>query len=256
MRKVAQRRRHKKQSRRIRVLLVLAVCMISCAFFLAGRLRQEINAQTPQSRLEMAAGMDRENPADNNSADFSNRDEEEWCLTLVNKWNPMKTDGGEVETVELSNGKRVDKRIYPQLQKMFDDARADGVYMIVASGYRTEEEQWELYEEKIDAYRAEGLSEAEAQEAAGQWVSIPGTSEHQLGLSVDINADGVYSAGREAYGWLAENAYKYGFINRYPADKSDITGIANEPWHYRYVGIRAAAEICSQGLCLEEYLEK
>jgi len=183
-------------------------------------------------------------------------DEEDWCLVLVNKWNPMTTDGSEIETIKLSNGERVDKRIYERLQSMFDAARKDGVYPIVASGYRTKSEQEKLYYDKIDTYEAEGLSEAEAKEEAELWVAVPGTSEHQLGLAVDINADGIRSRGDEVYDWLSKNAYKYGFINRYPSDKTEVTGVANEPWHYRYVGVKAATEICSQGICLEEYLEK
>lgn len=92
----------------------------------------------------------------------------------------------------------------------------------------------------------------------GKWRRIgwplPGTSEHQTGLAVDINADGIHSAGYEVYDWLNQNAHKYGFICRYPSDKTDITGISNEPWHYRYVGVTAAMEIHRQDLCLEEYL--
>ena len=81
-----------------------------------------------------------------------------------------------------------------------------------------------------------------------------GRSEHQLGLAVDINGDELHSSNDEVYSWLAENAYKYGFILRYPEGKSDITGIEYEPWHYRYVGKEAAAEIFSRSICLEEYL--
>jgi D-alanyl-D-alanine carboxypeptidase len=87
-------------------------------------------------------------------------------------------------------------------------------------------------------------------------VAIPGTSEHQLGLGVDINADGVNSAGYEVYDWLEAHCWEYGFILRYPEDKTDITGISNEPWHFRYVGQEAAEYIMSNGLCLEEYLEE
>ena len=69
-----------------------------------------------------------------------------------------------------------------------------------------------------------------------------------------INADGINSYGYEVYNWLAQNAYRYGFIYRYPENKVAITGIANEPWHYRYVGVNAATEIYKRGICLEEYL--
>lgn len=181
--------------------------------------------------------------------------EDTWCLVLVNRWNELPTDY-KVEPVELSNGQSIDKRIYLQLQKMFDAARADNIYPIVASGYRTTEKQQSLLDEKIADYEAEGYALKEATAKAEAWVAIPGKSEHQLGLGVDINADGVNSAGKEVYEWLDQNSYKFGFIHRYPADKTDITGVINEPWHYRYVGVKAATEIYNQGVCLEEYLNK
>lgn len=177
----------------------------------------------------------------------------EWYLTLVNKWNPMP-ENTNIETVELTNGECVDKRIYPYLQEMFDDARAEGIYPIVRSGFRTRQEQEEIYDDRMKEYQGQGMSEKEAMEETQLWVAVPGTSEHELGLAVDINADKIHSEGAEVYTWLSENAYRYGFINRYPSDKTAVTGVANEPWHYRYVGVEAAAQIHEQGICLEEYL--
>ena len=75
------------------------------------------------------------------------------------------------------------------------------------------------------------------------YIALPGASEHQLGLAVDINADTSKCSSDDVYKWLLENSYKYGFIQRYPSGKTSITGVANEPWHYRYVGKEAAAEI-------------
>lgn len=184
----------------------------------------------------------------------TNNGEEAWCLILVNKEHCIPDDY-EVELVELSNGQCVDKRIYPMLQEMFDTARNEGIYPVVASGYRTAEKQQSLMDEKIAAYVAEGYTEQEARERAEIWVAKVGTSEHQLGICVDINADGVHSAGNQVYEWLDKNSYRFGFIQRYPEDKTEITGIINEPWHYRYVGKKAAAEIYHSGVCLEEYLE-
>ena len=109
--------------------------------------------------------------------------------------------------------------------------------------------------EKIEAYENEGKSKSEAKKLAEQWVAIPGTSEHQLGIAVDINADTSKSSRDDVYKWLEENAHRYGFIKRYPSNKTDITGVINEPWHYRYVGKEAASAIYSQGICLEEYIE-
>lgn len=177
-----------------------------------------------------------------------------WNLILVNRDYYIPEDYT-VELTELSNGEKVDSRIYPDLQEMFDDARAEEVQLFVADGYRTSETQQRILDEKIKAYKYEGYSNSEAERNAKEWVAIPGTSEHQLGLAVDINADTTQSTSDEVYTWLANNAHKYGFINRYPVDKTEITGVIYEPWHYRYVGRDAALEIYSQGICLEEYIE-
>ena len=177
-----------------------------------------------------------------------------WNLILVNR-DSYIPDDYQVELTELSNGKKVDSRIYPELQEMFNDARAQGYGLFVREGYRTQEEQQQLMDEKIEAYENEGKSKSEAKKLAEQWVAIPGTSEHQLGIAVDINADTTKSSSDDVYNWLAENAHTYGFIKRYPSNKTDITGVINEPWHYRYVGKEAASKIYSQGICLEEYIE-
>lgn len=177
-----------------------------------------------------------------------------WSLILVNAEHALaKNQEGELTT--LSNGERIDTRIYPPLQEMFDAMRAQGVYPIVASGYRSKEEQQEQMDYKIEEFVSQGYSPSDAETEAKKWVAQVGHSEHQTGLAVDINADGINSAGQEVYDWLAENAWQYGFILRYPADKVEITQTDFEPWHYRYVGKEAAAEIARQEVCLEEYIE-
>ena len=177
----------------------------------------------------------------------------DWCLILVNKDNPVPEDY-EVKLTDLTNGNQVDSRIYPKLQEMFDDARSYGMDLFVREGYRTREDQQSIMDNRVEAYEAEGYSEEEAIEFAKQYVAEPGTSEHELGISVDINANNDVSDDDTIYTWLDENAYKYGFIKRYPENKIDITGINNEPWHYRYVGKKAAKEMKENDMCLEEYL--
>lgn len=208
--------------------------------------------QTPENEdaqvtQEPESGQTEDGQTDNG------QDDESWALILVNRDHPLPADY-QIDIVELSNGERVDARIYPKLQEMFDTMRAEGIYPIVRSGYRSYEEQEEVMQERISRYMDSGLSQEDAKAKAETEVALPGTSEHQLGLGVDINADGVNSYGDEVYNWLYDNAHKYGFVKRYPEDKTDITGIINEPWHYRYVGIEAAAEMKASGQCLEEYL--
>ena len=180
---------------------------------------------------------------------------EEWNLIVVNRWNELPEDY-EVELTELSNGQMVDSRVYPYLQEMFDAARTEDVYPVVREGYRTAEEQQEILDDKIQSYINQGYSQVKAERTAKEWVALPRTSEHQLGIAVDINADKSKCSNEDVYGWLAENAYKYGFVLRYPPGKQKITGTSYEPWHYRYVGEEAAKEIYERGICLEEYFKQ
>ncbi len=178
--------------------------------------------------------------------------ENPWYFTLVNKWNPIP-ENYELNLVELAGGERIDQRIYEPLSQMLEAAMESNWNQlpIVVSGYRTKERQQELYDEKVAQYRRQGYSENRAKTMAEQWVAVPGYSEHQLGFAVDING-----ATYDLYLWLQENSYKYGFIFRYPGNKTEITGTAEEVWHYRYVGVEAASEIYERGICLEEYLEE
>lgn len=180
-------------------------------------------------------------------------DEEKWALILVNKSHPVP-DNYSVNLTTLSNGKRVDSRIYPALQEMFSAARSSGLDMFVREGYRTRAEQQSIMTNRIQQYLSQGYTYSQAEAMAKQYVAVPGTSEHELGICVDINANENVSSDEAVYSWLDSNAYKYGFIKRYPQNKSHITGINYEPWHYRYVGKKAAAEMKELGMCLEEYL--
>ncbi len=177
----------------------------------------------------------------------------DWRLILVNNSHAVPMNY-QLELTRLSNGICVDSRIYPDLQQMFDDARSSEIYPVVGEGYRTHEEQQNMMQNKIDSFISEGYSEKDAEKLAQDWVAEPGKSEHELGLALDINADTSLSSDEEVYSWLAENAYKYGFILRYPQSCEYITGIDYEPWHYRYVGIEAALEIYTKQITLEEYL--
>ncbi len=180
--------------------------------------------------------------------------DESWKLLLVNADHPLP-EGFTVSLKELRNGHHVDERIYPELQQMFDDARAAGIYPFINESFRTAERQQQIMDSYITRYEAQGMSHDEAVKQAHSLVAEPGTSEHQLGLALDIIAE--FDADSTAtWNWLRDNAWRYGFILRYPADKVDLTGIDYEPWHFRYVGKEAAREITERGVCLEEYLNE
>lgn len=179
-----------------------------------------------------------------------------WYLTLVNRTHPVPEDWT-ITLKELSNGRKIDERIYADLQAMFDAARAAGLTPKVNTAYRTYEDQKDMLITKYRQQRNSGLSHEDAQIAALKWASYPGYSEHQLGLAVDINsADQETCSNDRVWDWMKRNCQDYGFIWRYPGVKSNITGISNEDWHFRYVGKEAATYIMSNQLCLEEYLQQ
>lgn len=194
--------------------------------------------------------------ADTQTAAEENTD---WQQLLVNPWNTLP-EGFTVELQSLSNGMKVDKRIVEDLNAMLADCRRAGLRPLICSAYRSQETQTRLYNNKIARLRAAGYSKEAAVQEAGRWVAVPGTSEHQTGLALDIVAASyqVLDKRQEETAeqkWLMEHCWEYGFILRYPSDKSGVTGIGYEPWHYRYVGKETALAIRDSGLCFEEYLE-
>lgn len=199
-------------------------------------------------------------PADEGAAADAASGEADGLLLLVNPWTPLPEDFVPGELVPVQNDQAVDARAYPDLQNMLGDMSQAGLSPLICSSYRSQERQQELYDNKVQRVMAEGASREAAQAEAARWVARPGTSEHQTGLAVDIVSlsnqmlDETQESTPE-FQWLAENAWKYGFILRYPSDKSEKTGIAYEPWHFRFVGKEAAEEMHDLGLCLEEYLE-
>lgn len=220
---------------------------------------EEIPEQTEPKETDVPEESPEEEIEEDDSAGrVLEKQSDDWKLILVNKWNKVPKKYS-VNLIELNNGHSIDERAYPDLQDMMDAARAEGLSPILCSSYRTSNMQRTLYEKQVQKYLDKGYSQEEAESEAGKWVAIPGTSEHQTGLAVDIVALSyqLLDRGQEDTAeqkWLMENSYKYGYILRYPTDKSDITGIYYEPWHYRYVGKDVAKEIYESGLCLEEYL--
>ncbi len=185
----------------------------------------------------------------------------DWRLVLVNPWNALPETWEPPVMKELSSGWEVDARCYDDLQEMLGDCRAAGHEALVCSAYRPRELQEELFGNLVQENMDKGLTEEKAREEAAKEVAVPGTSEHQLGLAMDI-VDMEYQilddtqADTPAQQWLLKNSWRYGFILRFPEEKEDVTGIIYEPWHYRYVGREAAEEIYHSNLCLEEYLQR
>ena len=178
-------------------------------------------------------------------------------LILVNRWNPIPEDYVPVLT-PVDQSHEMDERCADELLRMIADCREAGMHPYICSAYRTQEYQQGLYENKMLRLLISGVDEELVAAVAAQSVAVPGTSEHQLGLAVDI-IDEYYTnldRGQEdtdTQQWLMENCWRYGFILRYPNGTTDKTGIIYEPWHYRYVG-EYAREIYDSGLVFEDYV--
>ena len=223
------------------------------------------------------------------SIDFLTTEMSEDYLTLTNKSYPLGEDYEPESLVALTcptdNGKTVylESRTAQALYAMLREMQADGVTDItVTSGYRSYAYQQQLYQSylKIEkskitpeayayfgedyiqtTYTDKGLTQLSVEDATKvvlSYSAVPGTSEHQTGLCVDFvtsNA-GLTTAfeNTEAFDWLSQNAYRFGFILRYPESKTAVTGYSYEPWHFRFVGREAATEIALRSLTLEEFL--
>ena len=180
--------------------------------------------------------------------------DEPWMTILINRNNPIPDDWEVGGTATVRGGEQVSRRILPALQAMFNAARDAGVNPEVNSGYRTKSKQEQLLKNKLQEFLNKGESQEDAKAHALEWVAMPEYSEHVAGLGVDIRAG--TGSKETVYQWLADNSWKFGFVLRYPEDKVSITGINNEPWHYRYVGTTAAVEMHNTGECLEEYVAR
>lgn len=210
-------------------------------------------------------------------------------LLLANKQNALGATYEPQNLVDIPAALRVAKsmkleaRALAALTLMMQEMRAAGIDdVLVTSAYRSYVYQEQLFNGYLqtessriteDAYRYFGdeyiyrnytskgltaLTWADAEAVVRSYSAYPGTSEHQSGLCVDFitNSVGLTEAFEttEAFVWLSQNAYRYGFILRYPKDKTDLTGYSYEPWHYRFVGREAATDIYFGGLTLEEYV--
>ncbi|MBE5860688.1 MAG: D-alanyl-D-alanine carboxypeptidase family protein [Butyrivibrio sp.] len=181
----------------------------------------------------------------------------DWKIILVNKQHPIPDDY-EFPLGNINATMNCDQRVIAPLKEMLKAASNDGIGLVICSPYRDLKRQEGLFAKKIAYYMDAGFSYMDAYNLSSQAVTVPGSSEHQIGLAFDIVCGDYYQLD-EGFGetpagkWLAENSYKYGFCLRYLKGKENITGIEYEPWHFRYVGVDAATVMHDNDLCLEEF---
>ena len=195
-------------------------------------------------------------------------DKRDAFLTLVNTDNTLtaKDVPDDLVDVKYTSASKQTQQMrlyaYKALEALFEEMHALGYYdMAVYSGYRSYSYQETLFEQYVSNEMAANpsLTRGDAEKLVLTYATRPGTSEHQTGLAVDMDTMGAFTTDfqyTEEYQWLSENAWKFGFVLRFPAEKTDITTIQFEPWHYRYVGRYHAMKMHESGLCLEEYVKK
>lgn len=238
-----QRRKKKK----VTIIVIEIICLIAALFYIYRYVDKKIEERNKEMAEQQAQ---QEQQLAEEEAARKEREEElsQWNLMLVNNQNAIPEDY-EVITAETEGGYLVDERIKDKLEEMLSDCREAGFSPQIISAYRTHETQQYLYDRT--ANKAD--------------TAVPGHSEHECGLAVDIIdansagwGDPLIDAQEDmpAQKWLMEHCQDYGFILRYPKDKEEKTEIIYEPWHYRYVGDKHAGDIMNAGICLEEYIEE
>ena len=254
------RRRRKRNMQRIVFILLFAFLMILATNGLMGLITGkgvEESSSAPQNSQVEVVPTPEPTPTIPQPNDFT---------LLVNRANPL-SENYDVETRGIVNNGvqtdyQFDVRVIDNLEAMLKDAADAGYPVLVRSAHRTINYQKMLYTNKVNYYLNIGYSQAAAEEEAGKWVAVPGTSEHNLGIVVDIVNQGYtgeleqYFENEPLFSWLIENCADYGFILRYPKTKEAVTGIVYEPWHYRYVGEEIAHYIMDNDMTLEEYWEE
>jgi D-alanyl-D-alanine carboxypeptidase len=187
-------------------------------------------------------------------------------LILVNKTNPLDKNyipANMIDVVNTRKDGRATQQMVKEAEKALEafllEGKENGVTNVsVTSAYRSYAYQEQLFNGYVNQHLSKYSSRAECEKYVETFSARPGTSEHQTGLTCDMHnlssAEVTFATTKEAK-WLAENAHRFGFILRYPEDKVAITGYSYEPWHFRFVGRKAATEIYQNGWCLEEYFE-
>lgn len=206
---------------------------------------------TPEAESQVLSSMQEESLSVGQESEPAVLDDK--LLILVNGKEALPEDYQ--ITPRLYGEVIVDIKIYDQLVNLINAAGEEKLTLWLASGYRSVEEQQTLYDNAVEDNLALGMSRKEAKAEASRTIADPGHSEHHTGLAVDFNTVSEEFRETPEYTWLQEHAHEYGFIQRYSADKEEITGIAEEVWHYRYVGVEHATRMKELNMCLEEYCE-
>ena len=261
----------KKQGRDTGVKILFAICLVIVLLFLGlvAFIAVQISKPVKNEDSEIEAWLSTSFVSEVDSQGTSSLDENTQGLDrdysrleLVNSENPLAEDydyEGNLATIDkkylCGSLNKMDKDALLYATEMIEAAWKDNVELYILSPYRSYSTQDTLFNNEVTKLTKSGLNADEAEIKAATVVAKAGTSEHHTGLAIDFNIAEDSFANSESYRWLLENAENYGFIMRYSVEKQPITGIINESWHWRFVGINHAKAINSLDMCLEEYID-
>ncbi len=263
---VRKKRRRSSAARRAVIFLSVVTMVLAIVTIVLFADNMRLRAKLADNGKPSVSDPIQNNDSSSTASDTSSQNkptvsqEDLWKLRVANYKNVLPADftvetGLITRAYARDQGMSFDARAVGDLNDMLAAANRDGVNLLVISCFRTLTKQTNLYNAEVQKWLNQGYSEERAKEKAGTIVAVPGTSDHNLGLAVDLNSVEESFENTKQFDWLQEHAAEYGFVMRYPKDKQEITKIIYEPWHYRYVGKEHAAKMNELNMCLEEYVE-
>lgn len=249
----------KKQKRKLNIRKVAITCIIFLLLIISivRVTKNDKTIKTSTNNDIVQENMEINENKETNESEVENKNKKEindWRLTLANYENILPDDF-EVELANIDDTRQFDARAITYLNKMKSDMSKAGISNVwVQSAYRSVKRQKELFDNSVNKYLKKGKTQEEAEKLTEEYINRPGSSDHNLGLAVDFNNVDNSFEDLDAFKWLKKNAENYGFILRYPKDKEEITKIAYESWHWRFVGEEHAKKMNELNMCLEEYI--
>ena len=265
--RLKEKRYNKKKKLNKRKIAIVILIIIIVIIVIVRKSRNKTTVETTTNQVEQTASKQEENKIEEEQekeqSQSSNQNQEQkpeneitdWRLTLANYEN-LLPENFTVKVENIDKTRQFDARAIDELNDMMNQMKKDGITNIwIQSAYRSVARQKELYDASVKKYLQEGKTQEEAEKLTNEYINKPGSSDHNLGLAVDFNKVDNGFEKLDGFKWLQKNAENYGFVLRYPKDKEDITKIAYESWHWRYVGVEHAKKMNELNMCLEEYIQ-
>ena len=253
--KINKKRQLNKRKVTILLIIVIIIIIIIVKNSKSKRVIETTTNQVEQTVSSQEDDKSEENVVEQVQEKQPEKEITDWRLTLANYEN-LLPENFTVKVENIDKTRQFDARAIDELNNMMNQMKKDGITNIwIQSAYRSVARQKELYDASVKKYLQQGKTQEEAEKLTNEYINKPGSSDHNLGLAVDFNMVDNKFEKLDGFKWLQKNAENYGFVLRYPKDKEDVTKIAYESWHWRYVGVEHAKKMNELNMCLEEYIQ-